>query len=230
MADKKILVIEDEPDLVELITFNLQREGFQVTSAGTGEDGLRKVSSDKPDLIVLDIMLPGINGLDICRTLKGDIETRHIPVVMLTARNEDIDIVTGLEIGADDYITKPFSPRVLTARIRAVLRRGVATEGSPADIITLGELRIDQTRHQVTTGDRVIELTPTEFELLATMISRPGWVFSRPQLIDRLRDGQYVITDRAIDVQVANLRKKLGKYGRYIETVRGIGYRAREEL
>ncbi len=228
MPVKAILVVEDEKDIIELISFNLEREGFKVIQAPSGEDGLRKAESQSPDLILLDLMLPGMNGLDVCRSLKAKDSTRMIPVIMLTARNEDVDMITGLEVGADDYVTKPFHPRVLVARIRAVLRR----QESPAPSDTpmhIGELEIDPKRHRVTVDGKAIQLTYTEFQLLLILARRQGWVFSRSQLIDEIRDGQHVITDRAIDVQIANLRRKLGKHGHYIQTVRGIGYRMREK-
>jgi two-component system, OmpR family, alkaline phosphatase synthesis response regulator PhoP len=228
MPGKKILLIEDEQDIVELVTYNLSREGFEVISSRSGEDGLKKAQTTKPDLILLDIMLPGINGLDICRTLKNDNKTSQTPIIMLTARNEDIDVVTGLEVGADDYVTKPFSPRILTARIRAMLRRSEDGDKKETALITFGEMAIDRGRHLVTIKDEPVQLTLTEFQLLLVLVRRRGWVFDRSQLIDELRDGHHVITDRAIDVQVANLRKKLGEYGKYIETVRGIGYRMQE--
>ncbi|MCK4857271.1 MAG: response regulator transcription factor [candidate division Zixibacteria bacterium] len=227
MTGKTILIVEDEQDIVELITYNLEREGFRIDSAGTGEDGLKTAKANSPDLILLDLMLPGMNGLDVCRVLKADDATCHIPVIILTARDEDVDMVTGLEVGADDYVTKPFSPRVLIARVRAMLRRHEATRevGSP---IHVGEVTIDPGRHRVIAGGKSIEFTFTEFKLLVKLARHPGWVFSRSQLIDELRDDQYVIADRAIDVQVANLRKKLGEYGHYIQTVRGVGYRMQE--
>lgn len=228
MADKRILVIEDEQDIVDLIAYNLEREGFRVESAPSGEEGLSKARVGRPDLVVLDIMLPGMNGLDVCRALRSDEATQGIPIIMLTARDEEIDIVTGLEVGADDYITKPFSPKVLIARIRTVLRRRKGSAESSSSFLQLGELTIDQGKHIVTVTGNPVELTHTEFELLSVLARRPGWVFSRSQLIDSLRDGQFVITDRAIDVQVANLRKKLGACGHYIETVRGVGYRMTE--
>ena len=229
MSAKKILIIEDEPDIVELIAYNLEREGYRVISANSGETGLAKVISEHPDLILLDIMLPGMNGLDVCRRLKSHDTTRHIPVIMLTARDEDANIVTGLELGADDYITKPFSPRVLLARARTVFRRREETPARGSEVITVGEIIIDPGRHQVTAGGILVDLTHTEFSLLYILARRPGWVFSRSQLIDELREGQYVITDRAIDVQVANLRRKLGACGHYIQTIRGVGYRMRED-
>lgn len=228
MGNKRILVVEDEQDIADLIAFNLEQEGYRVESVSSGEDGLSRAKSALPDLIVLDIMLPEMNGLDVCRALRSDRTTQSIPIIMLTARDEEIDVVTGLEVGADDYITKPFSPKVLVARIRAVLRRGIETEGNTSSVEKLGELTINKEKHQVAISGASIELTQTEFELLSVLARRPGWVFSRSQLIDSLRDGQLVITDRAIDVQVANLRKKLGACGHYIETVRGVGYRMTE--
>ncbi len=223
-----ILVVEDESDIAELIAYNLEREGFKVESALSGEEGLSKARKNLPDLIILDIMLPEMNGLDVCRALRSDQATQRIPIIMLTARNEDIDIVTGLEVGADDYITKPFSPRVIIARVRSVLRRYKEPAASKSESVRLGELTIDQGKRRVSVSGAPIELTHTEFELLYVLAVRPGWVFSRTQLIDSLRDGQMVITDRAIDVQVANLRKKLAACGHYIETVRGVGYRMTE--
>ncbi len=225
---KCILVVEDEQDIAELIAYNLERDGFQVESALSGEEGLRKARVVHPDLVVLDIMLPEINGLDVCRALRSAEATQGIPIIMLTARDEDIDIVTGLEIGADDYITKPFSPKVLIARIRTVLRRRKESVESSTSFLELGELTIDRGKHMITVSGSPVELTYTEFELLSVLARRLGWVFSRSQLIDSLRDGQLVITDRAIDVQIANLRKKLGVCGHYIQTVRGVGYRMTE--
>jgi len=196
----KVLVVEDERDIAELIVYNLEREGFQVESAMSGEEGLSKAKRERPDLVVLDIMLPEMNGLDVCRALRLDRATRGIPIIMLTARNEDIDVVTGLEVGADDYITKPFSPRVLIARIRSVLRRYKESVESKSELLQLGELTIDCGKRRVTVSGSPVSL----------------------------RDGQLVITDRAIDVQVANLRKKLTVCGHYIQTVRGVGYRMTE--
>jgi two-component system phosphate regulon response regulator PhoB len=230
VAGKKILIVEDEKDIIELIGFNLKREGYDVISTYSGEEGLKKAISELPALILLDIMLPGMNGLDVCRALKSNEKTRHIPIVMLTARNEDVDIITGLEIGADDYITKPFSPRVLIARIRAILRREKISEETDLKVITIGNIIIDKGRHKVMIDDKSIKLTLTEFQLLIILTRRPGWVFSRSQLIDDLREGHHVITDRAIDVQITNLRKKLGEYGKYIQTVRGVGYRFQENI
>ena len=229
MAEKKILVIEDERDIADVIAFNLGRDGFAVVTASSGEEGLKAAKGKSPHLIVLDIMLPGMSGLDVCRILKQDAATRGIPIIILTARNEDIEIVTGLEVGADDYITKPFSPKVLAARIRAVLRRREAAGPEiGSSQIRLGDLLIDPTRRRVTADDDDVDLTFTEFELLSLLARRPGWVFSRSQLIDALREGEHVITDRAIDVQIANLRRKLGRCSHYVQTVRGVGYRITE--
>jgi len=225
VGNKKILIIEDETDIVEFVTFNLIRDGFDVISAKTGEEGLKKDLTEMPDLILLDIMLPGLNGLDVCRALKNKEQTHHIPIVMLTARNEDVDIITGLEIGATDYVTKPFSPKVLIARLRAILRHDDENIKNDTALIIFRDITIDQGKHTVSVKDNPIQLTLTEFQILLVLIRRPGWVFSRTQMIDELREGHQVITDRAIDVQIANLRKKLGSCGDYVETVRGIGYR-----
>jgi two-component system alkaline phosphatase synthesis response regulator PhoP len=228
MARETILIIEDEPDLAELVAFNLRKEGFEVVVARTGEDGLKLAVSKNPSVVLLDLMLPGLSGLDVCRMLRSDEKTHHLPIIMMTARSEEIDVVTGLEIGADDYITKPFSQRILAARVRATLRRRRNQDTADAETVEVDKLKIDLIRHQVSLSGEQVDLTPTEFELLLTLAHRPGWVFTRSQLIDSLRDGQQVITDRAIDVQVANLRKKLGDGGEMIETVRGVGYRLRE--
>ena len=228
MSSQTILIVEDERDIAELISFNLEREGFQVESAMSGEEGLSRAKANHPDLIVLDIMLPEMNGLDVCRALRSDQATKGIPIIMLTARNEDIDIVTGLEVGADDYVTKPFSPKVLIARVRSVLRRYQESAVTESEFLQVGALTIDRGKHQVEISGSLIDLTHTEFELLYVLASRPGWVYDRNQLINSLRDGQLVITDRAIDVQIANLRKKLGACGHYIQTVRGVGYRMTE--
>ncbi len=227
---KKILIVEDEKDIHELIVYNLKQEGYELLSAFSGDEGLEKAISSGPDLILLDIMLPIMNGLDVCRELKANDKTTHIPIVMLSAKNEDVDIITGLELGADDYITKPFSPRVLIARIRTILRRGEQSKESDSKVIKLGDLIIDEGRHEVLLNKKSVGLTLTEFQILFILTNRPGWVFSRAQLIDELREGHHVITDRAIDVQITNLRKKLGEFGKYVETVRGVGYRMRENI
>lgn len=225
---KKILIIEDEKDIIELLDFNLSKDGFDVSSAQTGEDGLHLARTNSPDLILLDLMLPGINGLDICKFLKTDQKTGHIPIVMLTAKDEDIDVVTGLEVGADDYITKPFSPKVLIARIRTVLRRQSVQGEEKKHIIHIGPIVIDPGKYTVALKNNKLQLTATEFQLIFTLANRPGWVYSRSQLVDKIRGEDHIISERAVDVQIANLRKKLGKYGDYIETVRGAGYKFKE--
>ena len=230
MAKEKILVVDDEEDILELVRYNLSREGYRITGSLTGEDALRKVRSDKFDLIVLDLMLPGMDGLAFTKALKNDSRLRSIPIIMLTAKGEEADIVSGLELGADDYITKPFSPKILLSRIKAVLRRKVKEEAAPStpeqgEVIKTGNIIINPGRYEVTVDDQQVNLTPTEFGILKLLAKRPGWVFSRQQIIDEGRGYDYMITPRAIDVQVFSLRKKMGDAGKKIETVRGIGYR-----
>ncbi len=228
MRAKNILAVEDDPDILELIRYNLEREGYRVECVKSGEKGLKAAGDSVPDLVLLDIMLPGMDGLEMCRRLKSRPETAGIPIVMLTAKNEDIDIVTGLELGADDYIAKPFSPRVLIARIRAVLRRRSRGKPRPEDVIDSGDLRIHPGRHVVEVGKKKIELTSTEFRILHCLASRPGWVFTRYQIVDAVHGRDYPVLDRSVDVQIVSLRKKLGRAGELIETVRGVGYRFRE--
>ncbi len=228
MAHETILIVEDEKDIAELIAYNLKREGFRTRIAESGEKGLALAAAAPPSLILLDLMLPGVDGREVCRRLKAGEATRLIPVVMLTARGEDTDVVAGLELGADDYITKPFSPRVLVARVRSVLRRRAEPVPDQPDRIRLHELDIDLARHQVRCRGEVVELSATEFGLLVFLARRPGWVFSRAQIISGVRGEDYPVTERAVDVQVLGLRRKLGACGEVIETVRGIGYRLRE--
>jgi len=229
----RVLLVEDETDLQELLRYNLRREGMKVEIADTGEDALRQVHDDPPDLILLDLMLPRMDGLEVCRRLKRDPATAAIPIVMVTAKGEEADIVTGLELGADDYITKPFSPRVLLARVQAVLRRAAAAEHEPeaeqaAPVIHRGSMTIYPDRHEVRVDDQSIELTATEFKLLSLLAQRPGRVFTRQQIIERLHGGHSAVTDRSVDVQVVSLRRKLGAAADSIETIRGVGYRFRE--
>ncbi len=228
MAKENILIVDDEEDILELIRYNLAREGYQVTGAASGEEALEKARSNAFDLIVLDLMLPGIDGLEVAKALKTGEKTKQIPIVMLTAKGEEADIVTGLELGADDYITKPFSPRILVARIRAALRRKSleAKEGTGA--IAIHGLEIHPRRRSVTAGGKQIDLTYTEFQVLCVLARRPGWVYTRSQIVDKVRGSDYPVTDRSVDVQIVGLRKKLGEYGKHIETVRGVGYRFKE--
>lgn len=226
MGKKRILIIEDEEDIRELIRYTLDREGFGVSEAGTGEEGLRSAADRNPDLVLLDLMLPGKDGLSVCRELKGDEATRNIPVIMVTARGEESDIVAGLELGAEDYVVKPFSPKVLAARIRSVLRRReAAASASPADVLSFGSLTIHPGRHEVLLQGRPIELTASEFGILHFLARRPGWVFTRHQIVDAVHGSDYPVTERSVDVQIVGLRKKLKKAGERVETVRGVGYR-----
>ena len=228
MSRQSVLVVEDEEDIMEVIRFNLEKEGYEVNQALSGEKALQVIENNLPSLVLLDLMLPGINGLDLCRILKQNDRTKAIPVIMLTAKSEDADIVAGLEMGAEDYITKPFSPRVLLARVRTVLRRRESGVKDDSSVIQVEGMQIHPGRHEVTMGENVVDLTPSEFRILHYLARRPGWVYSRDQIIDAIRGHGYVVTDRAIDVQVVGLRKKLGDYGKFIETVRGIGYRFRD--
>ena len=228
MARELILIVEDESEIRELVAYNLQKEGFRTQCAITGEDALRQAASTLPDLTLLDLMLPGINGLEVCRQLKRDPATRRIRVVMLTAKGEEADIVTGLEMGADDYITKPFSPRVLVARVRAVLRRDSNESDDEESVLHMHNLILHPGRYEVLVDDEPIRLTATEFRVLQTLMRRPGWVFTRYQIANAVHGDEYIVTDRAIDVQIVGLRRKLGTAGQYIETIRGVGYRFKE--
>jgi len=227
MMSKQILAIEDEEDILELITYNLTREGYRVHGATSGEEGLAYAETHHPDLILLDLMLPGISGLEVCRRLKYGENTRAIPLLMVTARGEDADIVAGLELGADDYVTKPFSPRVLLARIQAVLRRASQPDAPEEPLLRRGELTINPARHQVLLAGRETPLTSTEFRILHFLAARPGWVFTRDQIVNAIHEENFAVTARSIDVQIVGLRKKLDGTD-CIETVRGVGYRFRE--
>lgn len=228
MVRKNILAVDDEEDILELLEYNLVKNGYRVTCVTTGEEALKVARADLPDLLLLDLMLPGLDGLEVCRILKSDAKTSHIPIIMLTAKGEDTDIVTGLELGADDYVTKPFSPRVLLARIRAVVRRRAKDAGDAGSTITVHDLVINPARHEVTVQGKPIELTYSEFRILRFLASRPGRVFSRYEIIDAIRGEGYPVTDRSVDVQIAGLRKKLGRCATYVETVRGVGYRFKD--
>ena len=225
-----VLIIEDEEDILALVHYNFIRNGFRADLTTSGEDGLTMAQQLKPDLIILDLMLPGLDGLEICRRLKDDKATKSIPIIMLTAKGEEEDIVKGLEMGADDYVTKPFSPQVLLARARTVLRRNGTAESRDKDApIEIGELTIHPGRSEVRLGDQPITLTYTEFQVLVLLAKRPGWVFTRGQIVDAVRGEDYAVTERSVDVQIVGLRKKLKDFGKNIETVRGVGYRFRDE-
>lgn len=228
MAKEHILVIEDEGDILELIRFNLAREGYKVTAAVSGEMGLKLARSESPALVLLDLMLPEIDGLEVCKTLKAESKTQHIPVIMLTAKGEETDIVTGLEVGAEDYIVKPFSPKVLIARVRAVLRRKNKVTADEKTPLKLHDLTIHPGRHEVIVDGQSTSLTLSEFQILYLLARRPGWVFSREQILNEIRGDEAYVTDRSIDVQIVGLRKKLGESGGLIETVRGVGYKLKE--
>jgi len=228
MAKGRILVIDDEKDLIELVRYNLEKEGFQVRAAQDGEAGLSAAIKELPDLILIDLMLPGIDGLDVCRSLRSNDRTARIPVIMLTAKSEESDRILGLELGADDYVTKPFSPRELVARIKAVLRR-TSVKQAPAEVIRRGRLSIDLARREINCAGESIILTATEFRLLQFFASHPGRVFSRAELIDSVLGRDVSVENRTIDVHITGLRRKLGNCSDWIETVRGFGYRFREE-
>ncbi len=228
MGKEAVLVIEDEQDIQELISYNLAREGYRVSGAVNGEEGLVRARKDAPEVILLDLMLPGIDGLEVCRQLKTDQSTRQIPIIMLTAKGEESDIVTGLELGADDYVTKPFSPKVLVARIRAVLRRKLSGPEDATVRTSIYDIVIDPGRHEVLVAGQSVVLTHTEFQILHLLARRPGWVYTRYQIVNQVRGDDAIVTDRSVDVQIVGLRKKLGDAGAYIETVRGVGYRFKE--
>ncbi|MCU0562093.1 MAG: response regulator transcription factor [Desulfobacterales bacterium] len=229
MAKQRILVVDDEEDILELVRYHLAREGYDVVASASGEDALKKAKREAFDLVVLDLMLPGLDGLEVAKALKADAKTKSLPLIMLTAKGEDADVVAGLELGADDYITKPFSPRVLIARVKTVLRRRSREPVGESESVSIHDLEIHPGRRTVLAGGQPVELTYTEFQLLHVLARRPGWVFTRGQIVDAVRGGDYPVTDRSVDVQVVGLRKKLGTHGNYIETVRGVGYRFKEK-
>jgi two-component system phosphate regulon response regulator PhoB len=228
MAKENILVVEDEEDILDLIRYNLARESYRITCVTTGEEAIKAARSQIPDLMLLDLMLPGLDGLEVCKSLRTEATTARIPIIMLTAKGEDADVITGLELGADDYVTKPFSPRVLLSRVKAVLRRSKITVPEDTESIDVEELSIHPGRHEVTIKGKSVDLTYTEFRILQMLASRRGWVFTRNQLVEGVRKENYAVTDRVIDFQIVGLRKKLGPCSKYIETVRGVGYRFKE--
>ncbi|NQV33883.1 MAG: response regulator transcription factor [Phycisphaeraceae bacterium] len=227
MAKLRVLIVDDEEDIRELVELYLGRDGYDILTCETGEQALEIARTDSLDLMVLDLMLPGINGLDVCKKLKANRKTESIPVVMLTAKGEDADVVTGLELGADDYVTKPFSGKVLAARVRRILKR-VDTDDQEMPVIEINDLIIDPARRDVRFKGQSIKLTFTEFNILLTLARRPGIVFSRYKIVDAIRGSDYLVTDRAVDVQIVSLRKKLKECGDTIETVRGVGYRFKD--
>lgn len=229
MAKGNILIIDDEKDLIELVRYNLEKEGFRVQGMPDGESGLAAASRELPDIVLVDLMLPGIDGLEVCRRLRSETRTAQIPIIMLTAKSAETDRIVGLELGADDYVTKPFSPRELAARIKAVLRRASAqSPQKSSDIIRRGELTIDLGRREVNCSGKSLELTATEFRLLHVLALHPGRVYSRSELIDGALGREVVVLDRTIDVHITSLRKKMAECGDWIETIRGFGYRFKE--
>ena len=233
MSKEKILVVDDEKDIVELVQYNLEKEGYRISCAFSGEECLEFLKTELADLILLDLMLPEIDGLDVCKFLKNNPQTSHIPIIMLTAKGEETDIVLGLELGADDYITKPFKVRELLARVKAVLRRtknNIPLSFKEKEIIKFNDLVIDSIKHQVTLKDQPLSLTSTEFKLLKFLASHPGKVFTREQLLNQVWAEDSFIVDRAVDVHIRRLRQKLLTASDYIITIRGVGYRFKEEV
>lgn len=228
MANEVIYIIEDEGDIAKLIRYILISENFSAECFSTGESGLKAIGEKRPDLIILDLMLPGISGIEICRSIKNDPATKSVPIIMLTAKGEESDIVLGLEAGADDYVTKPFSPKVLAARVSAVLRRSKTLYRAKEEVIKLGELSIHPGRHEVVASGEKIDLTHSEFQILHKLARKPGWVYTRAQIVEAIRGDNYAVTERTIDFQMVGLRKKLGNIGSHIETVRGVGYKFKE--
>jgi len=228
MKKPKIVVIEDEVDILEVINYNLSKEGFDVCSALDGEEGLALIKKEVPDLVLLDLMLPGLDGIEICRKLKTDYSTRSIPIIMVTAKGEESDIVLGLGMGADDYMVKPFRPRELMARIRSVLRRGDFIEEGEG-LVSIDELVIDINRHEVKLEGKKIVLTAMEFKLLHFLASHPGQVFTRENLLNHVSTDDTFIIDRNIDVHIRSIRKKLNKHRELIETIHRVGYRFRDK-
>jgi two-component system, OmpR family, alkaline phosphatase synthesis response regulator PhoP len=225
---KHVLVVDDEEDILQLVKYNLVKDGFQVTCVSTGEEAIRATRAKMPDVVLLDLMLPGADGFTVARTLRADAKTAHIPIVFLSARGEETDIVAGLELGAEDYITKPFSPRVLVAKVRTVLRRKEETPPAEEAVLSVHGLTITPGRREVLVNGTPVDLTNSEFRLLHLLARRPGWVFTRNQIIDAVRGEDCPVTSRSVDVHVVGLRRKLGESGRLIETIRGVGYRFEE--
>jgi|ERR1043165_1168937 two-component system phosphate regulon response regulator PhoB len=228
MAKPRILIIEDERGLTDVLSYNLNRDGYDTLVAHDGPEGLRKAQMQLPDLILLDIMLPGVDGLEVCRQLRSGKQTANIPILMLTAKSEEMDQVVGFTVGADDYVTKPFAVKVLLQRIRALLRRTDKTQNN-LDVIEHLGVCIDKIKHRASVAGEELELTPTEFRLLECLLRQPGRAFTRTQLMDSAIEEGALVLERTIDVHIKSLRRKLGGEQDYIETVRGVGYRFREE-
>jgi len=228
MPPANITIIEDEEDIRHLLSYNLEKAGYTVTGFESGEAGLAGVRASPPDLVLLDLMLPGIDGMEVCRQLKLHAATRDIPVIIVSAKGEETDIVAGLEQGADDYLSKPFSTKIMLARIQAVLRRASQPLPDESEVIEIDDMVLDPRKYTASLAGTALELTAGDFRLLQFLASHRGWVFTRYQIVDAIRGEGYVVTERAIDVQIAGLRKKLGDFGKYIQTVRGVGYRFKD--
>ncbi|MEI6831725.1 MAG: response regulator transcription factor [Candidatus Omnitrophota bacterium] len=228
MSKEQILIIEDDKHISKLVKYNLEKAGYDCTVADDGEEALDVLAKERPDLIILDIMLPKMDGFELCRAIKQDVKLKNIPIIMLTAKGEEVDRIVGLELGADDYVVKPFSPRELILRMKAILKRGKSEE-SPKDVIKRGTLIIDVPKHRVTVNNKEIALTPIEFKLLVTLIERNGRIQSRDQLLSDVWEHQSDVFTRTVDTHIKRLREKLGKVGGQIETIRGLGYRFKEE-
>lgn len=228
MAKECICIVEDEEDILDLLHFHLAREGYTICTATNGTEAVKTVAARMPDLVLLDLMLPGLDGLEVCRRLKRSPKTAAISILMVTAKGEESDVVAGLAMGADDYITKPFSMKVVLARVKAVLRRRQAPAADKSEIIRIHDLVINPGRHEVLVKGKPVEMTFSEFRILQLLAGRPGWVMTRGQIVDGVRGEDYAVTDRAVDVQIVGIRKKLGNRADYIQTVRGVGYRFKE--
>lgn len=225
MSKGRILVVDDEEDILELVKYNLEREGYLVDCVDTGEEAIERAVAIRPDGILLDLMLPGVDGIEVCRELRKNPDTRTIPIIMMTAKGEEADVVSGLEVGADDYVPKPFSTKVLVARLRALLRRTAGeTDSEAGEVIRRGTFLLDLGRREASINGKPLDLTFTEFEILRLLAKRPGWVYSRSRIVNEIKGADYPVTERAVDVQIVGLRKKLGDAD-LIETVRGVGYK-----
>ncbi len=229
MAKKNVFVVEDEEDILDLIRHHLTREGYAVSTAANGMDAVKAILRKPPDLVLLDLMLPGLDGLEVCRMLKKEGKTAEVPILMVTAKDEESDVVAGLELGADDYIVKPFRMKELIARVRTALRRRRGPAPDMEAVVRARDIEIHPGRHEVVAGGEAIEMTVTELRILHLLAGRPGWVMTRDQIVDAVRGEDYAVTDRAVDFQIVGIRRKLGERADYIETVRGVGYRFRDE-
>lgn len=228
MQKPKLLLIEDEEDIAALIKLQAEMAGYRLVVEVDGLNGLRAIEKEKPDLIILDLMLPGLSGLDVCRKIKTNPDLKDIPVIMISAKSEELDVVLGLELGADDYVTKPFSPKILFSRVRAVLRRGKEPEKAPKTL-AFGQFTLEVDRYQISKKGKYIPLTLSEFGILKRLVMNPGKVLTRNQLLDDIQNSDAFVVDRNIDVHIASLRKKLGPNFEWIDTVRGVGYRFKED-